>query len=96
MNKKLYKMMNWPEIESVIYSDGDRPDSLLGAHDTAAGILIQAFFPDVAQVTVVLEKQDGNDQEGAKARITMELADDDGFYACLVPGKKADELRYHY
>ncbi|MDY2944540.1 MAG: alpha amylase C-terminal domain-containing protein [Lachnospiraceae bacterium] len=96
MNKKLYKMMNWPEIESVIYSDGDRPDSLLGAHDTAAGILIQAFFPDVAQVTVVLEKQDGNDQEGAKARIKMELADDDGFYACLVPGKKADELRYHY
>ena len=23
MNNKLYKLMNWPEIEEIIYSDGD-------------------------------------------------------------------------
>lgn len=89
-------MMNWPEIESVIYSDGDRPDVLLGAHDAGGGTLIQTFRPGVNSVTVVLEKQDGTDQTGARSRIPMELADEDGFYACFLPGRKAAELRYHY
>ena len=89
-------MMNWPEIESVIYSDGDRPDLLLGAHDQNGGVLIQTFRPGVNRITVVLERQDGADRTGARARIPMELADEDGFYACFLPGKKAAELRYHY
>ena len=25
MNSKLYKLMNWPEIEEIIYSDGKDP-----------------------------------------------------------------------
>ena len=32
MTKKLYKMMNWPEIEGIIYSECDKPHDLLGPH----------------------------------------------------------------
>ena len=32
MTEKLYKLMNWPEIEAVIYSEEDKPHRLLGAH----------------------------------------------------------------
>ena len=87
MHKKLYKMMNWPEIESVIYSDGDRPSSLLGAHRQGNGTLIQAFFPNVNGVSVVLS--DGN-------KTPMELADEDGFYAVYVPDADPETISYHY
>lgn len=30
MKEKLYKLMNWPEIEAVIYSEEDNPHKLLG------------------------------------------------------------------
>ena len=35
MKDKLYKLMNWPEIEAIIYSEEDNPHRLLGPH--AAG-----------------------------------------------------------
>ena len=88
MNKKTYKLMNWPEIESIIYSDGDRPDTLLGAHNSGSGVLIQTFAPDVNKVSVVLG------ESGTK--IPMELADEDGFYACFIPNIKEDAISYHY
>ena len=88
MNKKTYKLMNWPEIESIIYSDGDRPDTLLGAHNSGSGVLIQTFVPDVNKVSVVLG------ESGTK--IPMELADEDGFYACFITNIIVDAISYHY
>ena len=32
MNNKLYKLMNWPDIEEIIYSESDNPHRTLGAH----------------------------------------------------------------
>ena len=49
MNNKLYKMMNWPEIEEIIYSDGDNPHRILGAHKVGSNYLIQAFIPMLIQ-----------------------------------------------
>ncbi len=85
MNNKLYKMMNWPEIEEIIYSDGDDPHRILGAHKVGSSYLIQAFYPDAMSIKVYIEN--------SKKSYEMELADEAGFYAVLVP--YVDKLKYH-
>ena len=84
MNNKLYKMMNWPEIEEIIYSDGDNPHRILGAHKVGNSYLIQAFYPDADSMSVYVEN--------TKKEYEMELADEAGFYAVLVP--YVDKLKY--
>ena len=32
MDKKLYKLMNWPRIEGIVYSEEDHPEDILGIH----------------------------------------------------------------
>ncbi len=86
MNNKLYKMMNWPEIEEIIYSDGDNPHRILGAHKVGNSYLIQAFFPDALSIKVYIEN--------TKKTYDMELADEAGFYAILVP--YVDKLKYYF
>lgn len=44
MNNKLYKLMNWPEIEEIIYSESDHPHDILGPHAVGNQTLYQAFF----------------------------------------------------
>lgn len=83
MTKKLYKLMDWAEIEAIVYSEEDKPHDILGAHVTSSGILVQAFFPSVKKVYVVFKS--GNTSK----EYNMELADDEGFYAALIPITKA-------
>ena len=52
MNDKLYKLMNWRDIEEVVYSESDDPHRLLGAHKAGGKLLVQAFFPDAKSVTL--------------------------------------------
>ncbi|MBR0172775.1 MAG: 1,4-alpha-glucan branching enzyme [Lachnospiraceae bacterium] len=89
MNNKLYKLMNWPEIEEIVYSDGSDPHRILGAHKVGASLLIQAFRPDAQKVDVIV------DPAGRKKRYEMELADEEGFFAVLIPYSK-DNLKYEY
>ncbi len=84
MNETLYNIMDWPAIEAIVYSEQDMPRKTLGPHKTEAGILIQGFFPDVAKAEVVA----GN------KRYEMELADEAGFYAVLLPGKRIPSYYY--
>lgn len=86
MDKKLYDLMNWERIESIVYSDNDEPGKFLGAHAVSGGILVQAFFPDAVKVLVVSNKR--------KKPYEMELVDEAGFFAVLIPGKKVPD--YHY
>ena len=87
MNNRLYKMMNWPKIEEIIYSECDDPHTLLGPHKTGKQYLIQAYFPGAKKAELVFE--------GMEETIPMELADEDGYFAALVPG--SDKLPiYHY
>ncbi len=86
VNNKLYKMMNWPEIEEIIYSDGDDPHRILGAHKVGSNYLIQAFFPDADTISVHIEN--------SKKTYEMELADEAGFFAAIVP--YVDKLKYYY
>ena len=40
MDNKLYKMMDWPKIEEIIYSECDNPHELLGPHPVGGQTLI--------------------------------------------------------
>lgn len=78
MEKELYDLMDWAAIEGIVYSEEDNPHRILGPHKTKSGILIQTFVPGAAAVTVKTEEK----------QYPMELADEAGFFAVLVPEKK--------
>lgn len=77
---KLYDLMDWAEIEALVYSEEDQPHNILGPHVTDDGILIQAFIPTANQIIVQIT--------GKKESYEMTLQDEAGFYAVLIPGKK--------
>ncbi len=72
MSEKLYEMMDWPEIEAVVYSEESEPKKLLGPRVTSEGILIQCFLPDARQVKVVLTR--------GKEEYEMEQQDEAGYF----------------
>ncbi|MCI7812272.1 MAG: 1,4-alpha-glucan branching protein GlgB [Lachnospiraceae bacterium] len=86
MDKKLYDLMDWAAIEAVVYSEEDQPHSLLGAHETENGILIQTFIPSAVEVSVKIA--------GVKEEYPMEVADEAGFFAVLLPRKTIPEYSY--
>jgi len=78
MTKKLYKLMDWAEIEAVVYSEEDKPHDFLGAHRVTGGLLIQGFFPDAKKAYAVVKLG------GEYKEYQMEEADEAGFYALFV------------
>ena len=86
MSEKLYEMMDWPEIEAVVYSEESEPKKLLGPRVTSEGILIQCFLPDARQVKVVLTR--------GKEEYEMEQQDEAGYFAVLIPGDKIPKYKY--
>ena len=80
MDKKLYDLMDWPEIETVTYSECRKPFDILGQHVTADGLLFQVFKPYASKVSLIINSK--------KKKYEMEKVDDDGYFACLIPGKK--------
>lgn len=86
MSEKLYEMMDWPEIEAVVYSEESEPKKILGPRVTPEGILIQCFLPEARQVKVVLTK--------GKEEYEMEQEDEAGYFAVLIPGDKIPKYKY--
>ncbi len=86
MNKKLYKLMNWPQIEEIVYSESDDPHAILGAHVAGSSILVQTFQPGAKSIRLQLPEGDKSYQ--------MDLVDEEGFFAVLIPGKKIPEYEY--
>lgn len=86
MDNKLYKLMNWPEIESIVYSECDHPEKILGMHEAKGGQLIQCFFPHAVSVNV---KNLTNSKE-----YEMEKVDEEGFFAVLCPEKNSFSYEY--
>ena len=84
MYDKLYGMMNWPLIEGVEYTDIDNPSDLLGQHIIEDGLLVQAFIPDAAKVSI---KYDGKKSE-------MYKMDEEGFYATIIDSDKTIQYKY--
>lgn len=86
MTKKLYKLMNWPEIEGIVYSESDKPGELLGAHITGNSVLVQTFQPGAVSVRLQLLDQEKS--------YKMEQADEEGYFAVLLPGKSIPAYEY--
>ncbi len=86
MSDKLYELMDWPEIEAVVYSEEYAPREILGPHVTGDGVLVQCFFPGADKVTVKTTK-DGREYP-------MSKEDDAGYFAALLSGRKIPEYTY--
>ncbi|MBO5473616.1 MAG: 1,4-alpha-glucan branching protein GlgB [Lachnospiraceae bacterium] len=86
MNKKLYKMMNWAEIEGIVYSESDNPHALLGAHVNGSSVLVQTFQPGAKSVRLQLLDGDSS--------YKMEMADEEGYFALLLPGRTIPAYEY--
>ena len=78
--------MNWPEIEGIVYSESDNPHRILGAHVTGNSVLVQTFWPGARSVRL-------QPVEGDKS-YRMEMADEEGYFAVLIPGKKIPDYEY--
>ena len=57
MDNKLYKLMDWPAIEEIVYSESSQPCSILGGHLVKEGYLIQVFRPDAVSVSVSVSER---------------------------------------
>lgn len=87
MNKKLYDMMDWARIEGLVYSEENDPHDFLGAHVTKEGVLFQIFIPSAVKIEVCVD--------GTKKVYPMEVEDEAGFFAVLIPGKSVPKYHYH-
>jgi 1,4-alpha-glucan branching enzyme len=81
--------MDWQQVEEIVYSESDRPHEILGPHKVGTQMLLQAFFPGAVSVSLCLP------QKAEKQKIPMEVADEEGFFALLLPAK-TDLAVYHY
>ncbi|MBP3927208.1 MAG: 1,4-alpha-glucan branching protein GlgB [Clostridium sp.] len=79
MDKTLYDLMDWAGIEEIVYSEAANPHNMLGAHMTDEGMLVQAFIPTARDITVKITSTGKQYQ--------MEMADEAGFFAALIPRK---------
>ena len=86
MTNKLYKLMNWPAIEEVIYSEASDPHAILGPHISGTGTLLQTFVPGAERVQVQFLAD--------MSEIDMEMADEDGFFAIWLPKKRIGAYQY--
>lgn len=86
MKDKLYKMMNWPEIEAIVYGDEGAPQTILGRHIVSNYTLYQTFNPSAKKVELVIE--------GEKKGYPMELVDEAGFFAVAILGKNSKSYQY--
>ena len=86
MEDKLYEMMDWAEIEAVVYSEENQPRNILGPHKTKDGIVIQGYFPDVVEASVKLLSDEKT--------VPMVQEDEGGYFAVLLPGTKIPEYRF--
>ena len=82
MIKKLYKLMNWPEIESVVYSECDDPHSILGPHVHNSQTIYQTYIPGAVKVRIQPEDSDKS--------YKMDMADESGFFAAMLPNRFGD------
>ena len=86
MTDRLYEYMDWPRIEAVAYGEENLPREILGPQAVKGAVLIQCFFPNAKSVKIH-NKKDGK-------KYPMELADESGFYAALLPGKELPSYEF--
>ena len=85
MDEKLYDLCDWAGIEAIVYADHRKPNSILGPHITEEGILINVFRPNATKVILKLKNNKKYD---------MEMVDEEGFFAVIIPGKTIPKYTY--
>lgn len=86
MSEELYDLMDWQKIEAIVYSEENEPQKILRPQVTKNGILFQCFFPGAEKVKLYFGKK--------KWEYKMEMQDEAGFFACLIPEKKVSNYAY--
>ena len=98
MDKKLYKLMNWPLIEEIVYSESEDPHRILGTQKAGTQTLVQAFFPGASEVYLHWLQKEKDKLTGKTETLAldkkMEEADQDGFFAALIPSRKIESYYY--
>lgn len=84
MDSRVYKYMDWPEIEAIVYGEESAPRDVMGPKLTADGVLIQGFFPDASKAEVIVGKK----------TYEMEKQDDAGYFAVMINGRKIPTYQY--
>lgn len=84
MSKTVYDYMDWPEIEAVVYGEETAPRDVMGPRLTPDGVLIQGFFPEARAAAVVTWR----------TKYEMELEDEAGYYAVLIPGRRIPDYEF--
>ena len=90
MNKKQYALMNWEEIESIVYADCAKPSTVLGLHTRKSEKILQAFFPEASRVYANLY----NGKTKKTKKVEMELVDEAGFFAVFLTKETFDSYTY--
>lgn len=84
MDEKLYKYMDWPRIEAVVYGEEVSPKDVMGPRVTKDGVLIQGFFPEAKSAKVIAGKKE----------YQMEMEDEAGYFAVLLPAKRIPKYSF--
>lgn len=84
MENRLYDYMDWPAIEGIVYSDQASPKDIMGPRLTSDGLLVQGFFPGVSAADVLVDEE----------VYPMEMQDEAGYYAALIPARAVLPYRY--
>lgn len=84
MDEKLYKYMDWPRIEAVVYGEEVSPKDVMGPRITKDGVLIQVFFPEAKSAKVIAGKKE----------YQMEMEDEAGYFAVLLPAKRIPKYSF--
>ena len=80
MDKKLYDLMDWAGIEEMVYSEARHPENLLGRQCSEEGVFNPGNLSPTAEAVAVKILSTGK-------VYPMSLADDEGFFAALLPKK---------
>ena len=84
MDEKLYKYMDWPRIEAVVYGEEVSPKDVMGPRITKDGVLIQGFFSEAKSAKVIAGKKE----------YQMEMEDEAGYFAVLLPAKRIPKYSF--
>lgn len=84
MDENIYTYMDWPRIEAIVYGEEASPKDVMAPRLTPDGILIQGYFPGASAVEVL----------AGRKKYPMELEDEAGYYAVLIPGRRIPKYRF--
>lgn len=95
MSKKIYNLMDWAGIEEVVYGEAKHPEENLGPVNVGKNTLVRCFFNGAKAVTLYIYDDSAPKGKRLKDKIPMEMHDETGYFAQLLPGKDRRDYVYH-